>query len=60
MKYRKELELLRKRFHTTLKEDLINQLKLEALKQHRDSNDIIEELLSNYFEEQKLKDKQCG
>lgn len=51
---------MRKRFHTTLKEDLINQLKLEALRQHRDSNDIIEELLYNYFKEQKLKDKQCG
>lgn len=48
--------MLRKRFHTTLDEELLKKLKFEAFKQNKSSNDIIEELLQNYFYEKNKKE----
>lgn len=40
---------MRKGFRTTLDEDLISQLKIEAIKLHVDVNDILEKLIALYL-----------
>lgn len=42
--------MARKQFTTTIDEQLLEQLKIEAIKTKADSNDIIEEALRAYFE----------
>jgi hypothetical protein len=40
---------LRVSFTTTIEEDLINKLKIEAVKRKVNVNDILEELIKGYF-----------
>ncbi|MCH5584475.1 DUF6364 family protein [Shimazuella sp. AN120528] len=41
----------RKKFTTTLDSELIQQLKMQAVKENTDASKIIERLLKNYFKE---------
>jgi len=40
----------RAKFTTSLKQDLLKQLKIEAIKTGRNVNDILEELVQEYLE----------
>jgi hypothetical protein len=42
-------KMARKRFHTMLDEEVIKQLKLQAVKEDTDASKIIERLLKEYF-----------
>jgi hypothetical protein len=40
----------RKRFHTMLDENIIQRLKMQAVKENTDASKIIEKLVKNYLE----------
>lgn len=44
-------DMLRIGFRTTIEKELIDNLKIEAIKQGKDVNDILEELIRKYFNE---------
>ena len=46
---------MRKPYSTTLEEETIKDLKIQAAKKNRRSNEIIEEALKDYFEKKKTK-----
>jgi predicted HicB family RNase H-like nuclease len=43
-------DCLRVKFQTTVEKELIEKLKIEAIQQGKNVNDILEELIRKYFE----------
>jgi len=56
MKPKKGGKPLRVKVTTTLSPDLWKELQIEAIKQERDANDIIEELLASYLKKPRRKE----
>jgi hypothetical protein len=56
MKPKKGGKPLRVKVTTTLSADLWKELQIEAIKQGRDANDIIEELMASYLKKTKRKE----
>ncbi len=42
--------MTRKKFTTTLDEELIQQLKIQAIKEHTDASKILEQLIQDYLQ----------
>ena len=49
----------RRKFTTTLEEDVIRKLKLQAIQEKTDVNKIIERLVEEYLKRQQIKEKQA-
>ena len=54
---------IRKKFTTTIDEEVIKQLKLQAIREQTDANKIIERLIQDYLKKQQVEkpslDKLC-
>lgn len=49
----------RRKFTTTLEEDVIRKLKLQAIQEKTDVNKIIERLVEEYLKRQQIQEKQA-
>ena len=49
---------IRKKFTTTIDEEVIKQLKLQAIREQTDANKIIERLIQDYLKKQQVEKRQ--